>query len=72
MEIHGAGRTDAGVHALCQTANMHLDTALTPCEIRDYLNAWLPEDIGIVSLEEAAAGFTAPARGLTLAEVNYS
>lgn len=57
VEISGAGRTDAGVHALGQVANVHLDTALTPCEIREYLNSWLPEDIGIVSAEEAAPRF---------------
>lgn len=57
VEIHGAGRTDAGVHALGQIANVHLSTTLTPCQIRDYLNTWLPEDIGVVSLDEAAPRF---------------
>lgn len=57
VEIHGAGRTDAGVHALGQVANVHLDTQLSSQEIRQYLNTWLPEDIGIVSLEEAAPRF---------------
>lgn len=57
VEIHGAGRTDAGVHALGQVANVHLNTAMTPNEIRDYLNTWLPEDIGIIVLEEAAPRF---------------
>lgn len=57
VEIHGAGRTDAGVHAAGQVANFHLDTALTPAQIRDYLNSWLPEDIGILSLTEASPRF---------------
>ena len=57
VEIHGAGRTDAGVHALGQVANVHLETSYSPEEIRTYLNHYLPEDIGIVSLEEASPRF---------------
>ena len=57
VEIHGAGRTDAGVHALGQVANVHLDTSYSVEEIRSYLNTWLPEDIGILSVEEAAPRF---------------
>ena len=48
MEIQGAGRTDAGVHALCQTANARLDSSKEPEEIRRYLNHYLPEDIEIL------------------------
>lgn len=57
VEIQGAGRTDAGVHALEQTANVHLSTTFAPEEIRDYLNRWLPEDIGILSVAEAPPRF---------------
>jgi len=57
VEIHGAGRTDAGVHALGQVANVHLDTSMPPAEILRYLNRWLPEDIGILSVEEAPPRF---------------
>lgn len=57
VEIHGAGRTDAGVHALGQVANVHLHTPLSPEQIRCYLNTWLPEDIGILSFEPAAPRF---------------
>ena len=45
VEVIGAGRTDAGVHAVGMTANAHLETALTEQEIRSYLNQYLPEDI---------------------------
>lgn len=45
VEVLGAGRTDAGVHALKMTANAWLDTDLQPEEIRDYMNTYLPEDI---------------------------
>lgn len=51
VEIHGSGRTDAGVHALAQTANFHADTGMTEEEIRAYFNQYLPEDIGVLSVE---------------------
>lgn len=38
VEVTGAGRTDAGVHARAMTANAVLDVAETPEAIRDYLN----------------------------------
>ena len=56
IEIHGAGRTDAGVHALGQIANVHLSEH-PATEIRDYLNRYLPDDIGILSVESAADRF---------------
>jgi tRNA pseudouridine38-40 synthase len=34
VKIHGAGRTDAGVHAMGMVANGFLDTTLTPEEIK--------------------------------------
>ena len=36
VEIHGAGRTDAGVHAAAQVASFKLNTALSPDEIPEY------------------------------------
>lgn len=59
VEIQGAGRTDAGVHALGQVASVHLDTPYTPDEIRAYLNRYLPEDIGIIAVRPAAKRFHA-------------
>lgn len=55
--IHGAGRTDAGVHAKGQVANANLDTAMTCEEICEYLNQYLPEDIEIVRVSQAAERF---------------
>lgn len=52
VEVIGSGRTDAGAHAMGQTANFHTDTAMTPAEICSYLRHYLPEDIGIQSVEE--------------------
>lgn len=48
VEIQGAGRTDAGVHARGQTANVRLESLKTEEEIRRYLNHYLPEDIEIL------------------------
>jgi tRNA pseudouridine38-40 synthase len=57
VDVHGAGRTDAGVHARGQVAQFRLETAKTPEEIRDYLNEYLPEDIGVLSVAVAAPRF---------------
>ncbi|MFT4104388.1 MAG: tRNA pseudouridine(38-40) synthase TruA [Lacrimispora sp.] len=57
VEVHGSGRTDAGVHALAQTANFHADVNMSEAEIKEYLNKYLPEDIGVKSVEQASDRF---------------
>ena len=57
IEIQGAGRTDAGVHALGQVANFHADTQMTQTEILEYMNRFLPEDIAVISLKEVSERF---------------
>lgn len=47
VEIHGAGRTDAGVHARAQIAHCKLSTPLSPLQVRDYCNRYLPADIAV-------------------------
>ena len=59
VEIQGAGRTDAGVHAYGQVANFHMDTEKTADEIMDYMNQYLPEDISVISCEEKPERFHA-------------
>lgn len=59
VEIHGSGRTDAGVHALGQVANFKCKTSLSSQEIQNYLNEYLPRDIRVLSLTEAAPRFHA-------------
>ncbi len=59
VEVIGAGRTDAGVHARNMVANAVLDVSLAPEEIRDYLNRYLPEDIGIREVKMAGPRFHA-------------
>lgn len=59
VDVIGAGRTDAGVHACAMIANVHLDTRMSPEEIRDYANRYLPDDIAILEVREAADRFHA-------------
>ncbi|MGN0400369.1 MAG: tRNA pseudouridine(38-40) synthase TruA [Blautia sp.] len=57
VEINGAGRTDAGVHARGQVANVHLNTDRTCREICSYLNRYLPEDIEIRNVSQVDERF---------------
>ena len=59
VEIHGAGRTDAGVHAEGQVASVKLPGKRPAAEVMDYLNQYLPEDIAVVAVEEADERFHA-------------
>lgn len=59
VEVHGAGRTDAGVHALGQVASVKLPGSHTPKEIESYVNQYLPEDIAVTAVEEAEDRFHA-------------
>lgn len=47
VEVHGSGRTDAGVHAEGQVANFHLVKQMEPDEILGYMNRYLPGDIAV-------------------------
>lgn len=57
VEVIGSGRTDAGAHALRQTANFHCRTAMSCGEVKAYLRQYLPEDIGVISVEEVPERF---------------
>jgi tRNA pseudouridine38-40 synthase len=59
FELYGSGRTDAGVHALAQVANLELYTSLTPESLRRGLNEELPADIHILSIEKVPHRFHA-------------
>ena len=59
VEIHGAGRTDAGVHAEGQVASVKLPGKRSAAEVMDYLNQYLPEDIAVIAVEEADERFHA-------------
>lgn len=57
VEVIGSGRTDAGVHALGQVANFHCRTDRTCQQILEYLRQYLPEDIGVISVDEVPERF---------------
>lgn len=57
VEVKGASRTDAGVHARGQVANAHLPEGWTAEEILDYVNQYLPEDIGVSEVKEVSERF---------------
>ncbi len=59
VEINGAGRTDAGVHARGQVANVHIPKNGCAEELFKYLNEYLPEDICILDVEEVSERFHA-------------
>jgi tRNA pseudouridine38-40 synthase len=55
----GAGRTDAGVHALGQVASIETASELPAAKVLRALNGVLPEDVAVRAVEEAPAGFHA-------------
>lgn len=57
VEVHGSGRTDAGVHALAQTANFMLEQKKDTGQLLEQINQYLPEDIRVLSIEEAQPRF---------------
>jgi tRNA pseudouridine38-40 synthase len=59
VTVNGAGRTDAGVHALGQVASVRLTCAHDPATLVRGLNAQLPDDVRVLSVEEREDGFHA-------------
>ena len=59
VTVHGAGRTDAGVHALGQVASVHLTRGHDAATLLRAPNAQLPRDVRVVAAEDAPPGFHA-------------
>ena len=60
--LHSSSRTDTGVHALGMVAHLEVpraDFKMTPRKLALALNAWLPEDIRVLSVARAPGGFHA-------------
>lgn len=58
-DLQGSGRTDSGVHAICQIAHLDVKTMLAPEIIKMKLNDLLPHDINILEVEKTSKEFHA-------------
>ena len=59
LDLQGSGRTDSGVHAICQVAHLDVKTVLAPEIIRMKLNDILPHDINILEVQKTSQNFHA-------------
>ena len=59
LELYGAGRTDAGVHATGQVAHLDVETNLKPIQIQHKINDLLPSTINILKIETTQPRFHA-------------
>ncbi len=59
VKLIGSGRTDAGAHAAGQVAHFDTESSIPPEKFAHALNAVLPEDIKIISAEQADDDFNA-------------
>jgi len=57
IRVHGAGRTDAGVHARGQVAAFRPPRAFAPADLMRALNALLPSDIAVINASSAQESF---------------
>ncbi len=57
FKIRGASRTDAGVHALHQVVSLKTSAKWTPDSLRNFLNAYLPEDISVLRVTKVHPKF---------------
>lgn len=59
VEVIGCSRTDAGVHALAQIANIKLKNPMEEEKIKQYINHYLPQDICITDVTKVEEQFHA-------------
>jgi tRNA pseudouridine38-40 synthase len=59
VDLGGAGRTDAGVHALAQVAHLRAEANLRPRDVLYGLNDRLPADVNVLAVEPAPRRFHA-------------
>lgn len=66
ITVHGAGRTDAGVHAMAQAAHFDVESGILPERFCHAMNAYLPEDIRVkrsfLALDDFHARYWATAK----------
>ena len=58
-KLTSSGRTDKGVHALCQKAHVDIDVEITEYKIKRAMNSLLPEDIHVISTKKVDKDFHA-------------
>jgi tRNA pseudouridine38-40 synthase len=59
LDIQGAGRTDAGVHALGQVAHLDVPQGPPPAQLLQKLNELLPHDINLLQAAQVHPSFHA-------------
>ena len=59
VDVQGAGRTDAGVHALGQVASVRCRRRVDPEALHSRLDEVLPQDLAVREIRQAAPGFHA-------------
>ncbi len=57
--VHGSGRTDAGVHAAGQVANVELQKGITPLKLRAAINGNVGKDLRVLEVQVVADDFHA-------------
>jgi tRNA pseudouridine38-40 synthase len=57
VKVIGSGRTDSGVHAEGQVANVHLKRLFTPDKLRAAINGNSGRDLRILSVDEVSGDF---------------
>jgi tRNA pseudouridine38-40 synthase len=59
VNVHGSGRTDAGVHAEGQVASVEIQREITPVKLRAAINGNVDRDVRVLAVETAAGDFHA-------------
>jgi tRNA pseudouridine38-40 synthase len=59
VNVQGSGRTDAGVHAEGQVANVAIERAISPAKLRAAINANVEKDVRVLEVNEVSGDFHA-------------
>ena len=59
VHVNASGRTDAGVHAVAQVANVFSPTTIPADKLTGAINAHLPDDVAVLTVEDMPLAFDA-------------
>lgn len=59
ITLHAGAKTEPGVHALAQTVSFRTDSHLSPCQLQNSLNEYLPMDIAVLDCRSVPERFQA-------------